>query len=332
MPIPMVMLSDEIKASDDYAKYLAKSLGTKPANTQGKGLLTMKEVADAVDSKETKEEEEPMIRRRPIGVVICGEAHRESDEEEVDHSMKLKGIEMLSAAAQFKLDLKKARKDSKDDFILQQRPKSSGEGSGVTPEVPDGLSLKGPNEGSGVTPAVLDEPSNSSSSSCSVSDDEIKDISSDEVDDTKKAKESNKFDVAQDVEEQVEEEQAEEELHFDDQRGNEQVCDVQAKFHVTESLIKKLQATILILQQKSADQRPLLVDITVTLIPESTLSPKQPPQTQLKRSKTKQILEKSKQPETQVDTSALDNRLTRLEKKVDAMSRFNLPEEIDKSV
>ncbi|GKC06161.1 hypothetical protein Tco_0997771 [Tanacetum coccineum] len=57
------------------------------------------------------------------------------------------------------------------------------------------------------------------------------------------------------------------------------------------------------------------------MIPESTLSPKQPPQTQPKRSKTKRILKKSKQPETQVDIGALDNRLTRLEKKVDAMSR-----------
>ncbi|GJX86753.1 hypothetical protein Tco_0337527 [Tanacetum coccineum] len=77
-----------------------------------------------------------------------GEHNKESDEEEVDRSMNLKGIEILSDAAQFELDLKKARKASKDDFFLQQCPKGSGEGSGVALEVPDGLNLKGPSEGS----------------------------------------------------------------------------------------------------------------------------------------------------------------------------------------
>ncbi|GJY10461.1 hypothetical protein Tco_0378646 [Tanacetum coccineum] len=84
-----------------------------------------------------------------------------------------------------------------------------------------------------------------------------------------------------------------------------------------------------ILQQKPTDQRRPLVDTTVTLIPETTLSPKQPPQS---RRKTKVLLKKSKKPDTQVDVDVLDNRLTRLEKKVDAMSKFNTPEAIDKSV
>nr|GFB12246.1 hypothetical protein [Tanacetum cinerariifolium] len=50
------------------------------------------------------------------------------------------------------------------------------------------------------------------------------------------------------------------------------------------------------------------------------------------RRKTKVLLKKSKKPKTQVDVDVLDNRLTRLEKKVNAMSRFNLPKEIDKSM
>ncbi|GJT76445.1 hypothetical protein Tco_1043170 [Tanacetum coccineum] len=53
----------------------------------------------------------------------------------------------------------------------------------------------------------------------------------------------------------------------------------------------------------------------------------QPPQT--KRSKTKVLLKKSKKPESQVDTDELDSRVTRLEKTVNAMSRFNLPDAID---
>ncbi|GJS91324.1 hypothetical protein Tco_0773960 [Tanacetum coccineum] len=65
------------------------------------------------------------------------------------------------------------------------------------------------------------------------------------------------------------------------------------------------------------------------MIPETTLSSTQPPP---KRSKTKQILKKSKKVETQVDTEVLDKRLTRLEKKVEALSRFNIPEAINKSI
>ncbi|GJT63511.1 hypothetical protein Tco_1007044 [Tanacetum coccineum] len=74
-----------------------------------------------------------------------------------------------------------------------------------------------------------------------------------------------------------------------------------------------------------------LVDTTVTLIPETTLSPQsQPPQT--KRRKSKVLLKKSNKPESQVDSGELESKVTRLEKTVAAMSRFNLPEAIDKSV
>ncbi|GKD42338.1 hypothetical protein Tco_1266983 [Tanacetum coccineum] len=90
---------------------------------------------------------------------------------------------------------------------------------------------------------------------------------------------------------------------------------------------------ILIHQEKLTKQRPPLVDTIITLIPKSTtLSPKQPPQTQQKRSKMKRILKKSKKPKTQVDIGELDSRVTILEKTVNAMSRFNLPEAIDKSI
>ncbi|GKA09315.1 hypothetical protein Tco_0688646, partial [Tanacetum coccineum] len=118
---------------------------------------------------------------------------------------------------QFKLDLKKARKANKEDFILQQRPKGSGEGSSVASEVPDWLNLKCLNEGFGVTLAVPDESSGSSSSS--ILEYKIKEISSDdkgdEVDDNEKADVEN-----------AETDKAEEE-HVEDQGGNEQAEDEQ---------------------------------------------------------------------------------------------------------
>nr|GEU54678.1 hypothetical protein [Tanacetum cinerariifolium] len=117
MTITMVMMNDEIKASADYADYLAKFKGGK-LKGRGGGLVTKKGVENDLDSKEKEEEDEIPL---------------------------------------------KAKKASKRDFILQQRPKGLGEGSGVTPTVPDRPSQKGPNEGSGVTPIVLDKPKDGSS-------------------------------------------------------------------------------------------------------------------------------------------------------------------------
>ncbi|GJY98711.1 hypothetical protein Tco_0516141 [Tanacetum coccineum] len=179
MDIPVVMLNDNIKAFAEYSEYLAKSKRSKPIKStgRGKGLLTKQgvEIAvervsipkrrrsktvieevgqfeevvdDDVDSDETEDdEEEPLFRRRPTGVFIGGEVHRELDKERVDHSNILKGLETLSEATQFKLNMKKAIKASKDDFFIQQRLQGSGEGSGITLEVPDEQNLKSSNEG-----------------------------------------------------------------------------------------------------------------------------------------------------------------------------------------
>ncbi|GJS99983.1 hypothetical protein Tco_0821153 [Tanacetum coccineum] len=275
--IPIVMMNEDIKASAEYSKYLAKSKGSK--YVKGKGLLSKEgvevvvervsipkrrrsktiveevgqseEIADEVDFEETQDDEdEPLVRRRPTGVVIGGESHRESEEESLDHSKKLKGTEMLSTAAQFKLDLKKARKASKYDFILQHRLIGLGEGSGVALEGLDGLSQKGPNEGSGVTLAVPDEPKDSSSSSSLASENEVEDISSDDeikgADDNKKADESKKAD-AENVEvgkvDKADEKKTEEE-HVRDKGGNERAGDAQAEVHVSEPKLRSLSNKI----------------------------------------------------------------------------------------
>ncbi|GKD42337.1 hypothetical protein Tco_1266982 [Tanacetum coccineum] len=251
MPIPMVMLNDEIKASAEYSKSLEKSKGSKPvkARSRAKGLLSKEgveitmerisiakrrrsktvfekigqseEVVDTVDSEETEEDEEPQLtRKRQSGVVICGNADQEFDEEVVDHSKKLKIIELSYVAAQFKIYLKKARKTSKDDFILQECPRGLGEGSGVTLEVPDELTHKSLNEGFNVTLAVPDEAIGSFDISSSESENEERFLTTDEEKSDADADAKKKADDEKETEEQVEEEQAEVEQPVDDQGDN----------------------------------------------------------------------------------------------------------------
>nr|GEV19339.1 hypothetical protein [Tanacetum cinerariifolium] len=121
------VLNDEIMASAAYLNYLAKSIGTQPVKGKVKGLLTKKgvaivvekieiirvpkkkrakavieetgqleEVADIVDSKKT-DEDEFHLNERQTGIVIGRRVHKESEEETLDHSKKLKGIETFAS-------------------------------------------------------------------------------------------------------------------------------------------------------------------------------------------------------------------------------------------
>ncbi|GKD03777.1 hypothetical protein Tco_1178751, partial [Tanacetum coccineum] len=120
------------------------------------------------------------------------------------------GVENVSSIAQFLLDMKKARKASKDDYIIQQRPKGLGEGSSIVLD-------------------AHDEPSDSSSSSHSRSndeegflqtnDEELKDQSDDERTKTGESEKDGdkKFEDDKDVDEKAGEEQV-----MDDQAGIEQ--------------------------------------------------------------------------------------------------------------
>ncbi|GJW27077.1 hypothetical protein Tco_0040888 [Tanacetum coccineum] len=210
--------------------------------------------------------------------------------------------------------MKQARKASKDDFILQQCPKGLGEGSGVIPEIPD-------------------EPRGSSSSSGLESNDEIEDISSDdersEANDIEKfvKVEANKVNDEKTEEEKVTKEQTEDvhaKVNFINDNPDVSLTDVlndQAKIEI-QSMVE-----VLVLQENPNVQRPPLVDTNVTMIPETTtLSPKQPPP---KRSKTKVILKKSKKPDAKVDANAVLQRLIKLEKKVDMMSKIDHSESIN---
>ncbi|GKB15199.1 hypothetical protein Tco_0849122 [Tanacetum coccineum] len=153
MTITMEIMSDEIKASVHYLNYLAKSEGEKLVKCRGKGLLTKKGVEVAMEKIKTKR---VLNKKRTKAIiketVISRQAHKDSDEGTLDHSKKLKGVEALSNAAQYLLDMKTATKASRNDFVFKQRPICPVEGSGMIPE-------------------VLDAPSGSSSSSSSKSED-----------------------------------------------------------------------------------------------------------------------------------------------------------------
>ncbi|GJY42456.1 hypothetical protein Tco_0429726 [Tanacetum coccineum] len=160
MAIPKEMMSDEIKASANYSNYLAKSMGTQPGKSQGKRLITKKGIEVVVEkkktiriprkkrtktvieetgqSKEIADEEEGRLNERQIGLVMGRGVNMETYEETLDHStIKLKGFENVSSTAQFLLDMKEARKASKDDNIIQQLPKGLCEGSSVVSDILD---------------------------------------------------------------------------------------------------------------------------------------------------------------------------------------------------
>ncbi|GKF22446.1 hypothetical protein Tco_0074768 [Tanacetum coccineum] len=172
--------------------------GAKSLECQFQWLVTKKGVEVAVEKiasvqvprkKPTKNVTEQYVQLEGVEDDANSEETKEEDEIPL-----LKGVERMSETAEFLLQLKKEKKLRKRDFILQQQPKGSSEGSGVTLAVLDGLSQKGPNKGSGVTLAVSNKPEDSSSSSSSDSYDEIEYISSEDDD---KAVEEN-VDDAQD--------------------------------------------------------------------------------------------------------------------------------------
>ncbi|GKE76831.1 hypothetical protein Tco_1542951, partial [Tanacetum coccineum] len=274
-------------------------------------------VAEDVDSKEI--DEEPPVRRRPTGVVIGREVRNESDDEGLDHSKKLKGLETLSEVAQFQLNIKKALKASKDDFYIQHRlQRGSGEGSGVTLEVLDELTHKSSNEVAGVISEVPDEPNDYSSSSSSDLEFTVEDISSDEAEVTEKDDEVKKVEAEKDIDEH------------------------------SEPLIEKPEATLISSYQtlSSAEFTNQFLNETaegtLTNVLKDMIEPEvqsmvdipfnHPNHQQHNQRGVKRILLKSKKPESQVDSGELKSRVTKLEKKVHAMSSFNLPEAIDKSV
>ncbi|GJR01020.1 hypothetical protein Tco_0524004 [Tanacetum coccineum] len=91
--------------------------------------LEAKEVADTKETEETEDDEVAPLIRRGTEVVIGRGVPKESDEEVLDHSKKLKGVAPVPAAAQSLLNLKKGSRASREEYILKQIPKGPSEGS-----------------------------------------------------------------------------------------------------------------------------------------------------------------------------------------------------------
>nr|GEX29551.1 hypothetical protein [Tanacetum cinerariifolium] len=245
MSIPAIMLNDEIKASVGYLEYLEKTKGSTPIKATGKVSEEVAQSDEVVadDSEAEKTDEEPLVRKRLSGIVIVGEAHRESKEKEADHSMNMKGLETLSKAA----------------------------------HAPDELNLISSNKRAGVTPEVPDEPNNDFSSSGSDSKFVVKDISSDEDEVTKKVDDVKKSYVEKVTDEKVTKAQvAEKQTRDEKHEFTNQFLNKKAKVNLSDILKDSVEPTVQsmvdvpVKQAKLAALRPPLVDTTMTLIPDIT--------------------------------------------------------------
>ncbi|GJT24468.1 hypothetical protein Tco_0894405 [Tanacetum coccineum] len=119
-------------------KFVRKVVVLKKAR---KGMKTPATSKKNVTEKPTSDEyddehEERLIRRKPTGVVIR-DTPNVSTKKTLDQSKKLKGMEMLSEAAQLKANILKAIKVSKRTYRIHQQSRGSSKGAGITPEVPD---------------------------------------------------------------------------------------------------------------------------------------------------------------------------------------------------
>ncbi|GKB26276.1 hypothetical protein Tco_0865677, partial [Tanacetum coccineum] len=158
MRIPNVMVNDAIKNSVAYQTYCAFSTGavipmksrkgTKAAIVpKKKGSLTADEniITDDLDvalelrksisKSEAKEQEETRrvheTHERLVTGVVISDTPSVSNKQNPESSMKLKGIELLSNAAQLEINTQKAIKASKRESRRQFQSGRSSEGAGI---------------------------------------------------------------------------------------------------------------------------------------------------------------------------------------------------------
>ncbi|GJY32437.1 hypothetical protein Tco_0416906 [Tanacetum coccineum] len=169
MPIPAVMLNDDIKASTEYSGYLKKvEGGSTPLVKGGKGLLSKKGVKIAV--------EQLRIPKRRRSKTVTNEVNESEQMDDLDDFEETKEEEVVPLVG-------------KDQLVLLL--------------VTDKLVHKSSNEGVGVSPEVPDESDSSSSSSSSDSEVAIEDISSDEDEVSEKADNAKTVDAEKDTKVQV---------------------------------------------------------------------------------------------------------------------------------
>ncbi|GJX30633.1 hypothetical protein Tco_0238712, partial [Tanacetum coccineum] len=206
------------------------------------------------------------------------------------------------------------------------------EGSGIAPEVSDEPHLKGSNKEAGVTPEVLDRPANDSSSSSS--EIAVEDISSD--DDKFPVNDADMFMQVEDTTDTAViaidniVEVTKNDSTVTHTYGNVKMTDVE--MNLGESEVQSM-LDVPFTQATLASLRHPPIKLAVTLSPDTTTIPSSlPPSTQPIQVKTKRFVKKSTFPNSQDNSSPLENRVYRLERKVDTMSKFNLQAAIDKSL
>ncbi|GKC00705.1 hypothetical protein Tco_0986841 [Tanacetum coccineum] len=126
-------------------------------------------------SDEESEEQEERLVRKPRGVVIQ-DTPQVSKKKSIDPSqkLKLKGIKLLSDAAQLEINTHKAIKASRHESRFQHQSGGLSEGAGLGPEVldePTGKSAVS-DEGAGTSPEVLDKTKDKNIPWVSTDDDE----------------------------------------------------------------------------------------------------------------------------------------------------------------
>ncbi|GKE12485.1 hypothetical protein Tco_1416036, partial [Tanacetum coccineum] len=126
-----------VNKGEEHPIYGMAILKEMMSDTIKKGIEVVVQKKETI--RETKvDEEERQLNERHSSLVIGREVNKETDEgTPVYTTMKLKGVKNVSCTIQFLLDMKKASKESKNKYILQQCPKGPGEGSSVVPDTPD---------------------------------------------------------------------------------------------------------------------------------------------------------------------------------------------------
>ncbi|GJV89767.1 hypothetical protein Tco_1533705 [Tanacetum coccineum] len=243
--IPYVMLNDDIKNPKAYQTYLAISTGIVAPKKARKAMKTT------------------AVNRKISTRVVIRDSPNVSKKKTLDETPKVKGIELLSDAAQLALDTQKAIKASKSDIKTQQQSGGSSEGASITPEVPnepkgksavlsEGASItqEVPVETKGKTAAQADHDdwgSKTESEKADVEDKVVddKDINEEEIHDDEEMQDDDK---SKDIEETDDEQsksdnddqempdaantdakKAIEDKANKEQKGNEQAMDEQAK-------------------------------------------------------------------------------------------------------
>ncbi|GKB94111.1 hypothetical protein Tco_0980248 [Tanacetum coccineum] len=144
MPIPESMMSREIKESNAYINYLAKyphaqSSTPTQGRGRGKGYMRKGDIEDQgqaldyailVNQEENQQREmELRSKQRHARIVLEKQVNKEVDKGYKHIKVKIKAQEKLSHKSQLLLNLKKKRKENKEQRILDEIRKAPREGS-----------------------------------------------------------------------------------------------------------------------------------------------------------------------------------------------------------